>query len=212
MCIKKTLIISGLITGFAMSNIAYASYATSDAIGGDITRIFGVDSKVFPDGVIDDNQDLFLEAGSGNITLTGAHKYIPAGWNGTFDSGAGGSSSLFNVFQDDSVSDPAIPSSNARGRFEVSSEAWNQFSNIAIGLKVGENLNWDWAIFELEQFASDGFWFASPKQGASLSHFLVYTKPAGQPAPPVPIPSAFWLLGTSLLGMIGISRKKPVTA
>lgn len=205
---KDFLTAFGLITGFAISNVSYASYETSPA-GDSFTRVFGLDSKVFPAGVSDDDLDLFLEAGSGNITLTGAQKHIPEGWTGTFDSGEGGTSSLFNVYQDGTVVDPEIPSSSVRGRFEVDSEAWNQYSDIAIGLKVGNNLNPDWAIFQLENLAESGFWYASPEQGGSLSHFLVYTKSDGL-APPVPLPGAFWLLGTSLLGMVGISRKKRV--
>lgn len=69
------------------------------------------------------------------------------------------------------------------------------------------------------EFEQSGFWTAVVTDGRfSASNFtsfdtsgsfeVVYTY---SPVSPVPIPAAFWLFGTALVGFIGISRRRKVT-
>jgi hypothetical protein len=49
----------------------------------------------------------------------------------------------------------------------------------AIGLKSGENLDIDHAIFGLAAHTTSGSWTISPEQGGALSHMILWTKDGG---------------------------------
>lgn len=142
--------------------------------------------------------DQFVSAGQGNIT---GNQNIPAGWTVTVDGSSNSvATDVFKVFTGNNAN---------KGGFTLTSNAWDTYDHIAIGLKVGNNLNPDWAIFELAQYAQSGSWSSSPKQGGGLSHYMVYTlmdNVVDYPAE-VPLPGALCLFGAGLLSLFGVNRK-----
>lgn len=183
--------------GLAATNSAWA-YTTT--ISG-ATRSFTLDSTSFFSGT-DDNADSLVSYGDDNITGNTSNGNIPAGWTVIRDNnGSGVAASQF-----------AVTGSGANsGTFSIlDGTVWNLYSNIAIGLKVGNaQKSPDWAIFQLEKFASAGIWSTNTPQG--LSHYLVYAQvQANNPPNPVPLPGAFWLLGSGLFALLGMGRNKRV--
>lgn len=143
--------------------------------------------------------DQVVSAGEGNIT---ENQNVPTDWTITVDgSGSNFSTDVFEVF---------TGNNNNAGSFTLNSNAWETYDRIAIGLKVGNNLNPDWAIFELAHYAQSGFWSTAPKQGGGLSHYMIYTigDGSGNTSPiATPLPSALWFFGASLLSLVGVIRK-----
>ncbi len=158
---------------------------------------FTLDSTAFFGGEVDDNLDVLLVSASGNITGNVQNGNIPTGWSVLVDGSA--SNYPTNLFQVNETVD-------GQGTFSIlDANVWQSYSNIAIGLKAGNA----YSIYELEQFASAGEWFSSPAK--ELSHYMVYGIAAEQ-TPTVPLPSAFWFLGTGLLGLLGMGQNKKAVA
>lgn len=190
----KYLQILALAATLPFSGFAFA-YNT-DIAGA--TRVFSFDSTGFFAGT-DDNADTLVAYGDDNISGNSRNGNIPAGWSVIVD----GSSAPYatDVFQVSGLG-------AASGSFSIlDGSVWNLYSRIAIGLKVGNAQKTpDWAILELEQFASSGIWSTNTPQG--LSHYMVYgIAGVGNPSQ-VPVPGAFWLLGSALAGMLAVGRTK----
>lgn len=183
----KFLAAAGLLLGLAMAGSAFAAPVIAP-------RTFDLDSTSFFSGT-DDDADVLLFTGDGNLTGNVNNGNIPTGWTVIRDNnGAGVASSAFNL--------------TAAGAFSVlDGNVWNIYSNIAIGIKVGNNNSPSWAIFELEKFAQSGIWSTAPTQGGGLSHYLVYGQTQST-TPTVPVPGAVWLLGSGLMGLVAMGRKK----
>lgn len=74
------------------------------------------------------------------------------------------------------------------------------WTNLVLGLKFGDN----WASF-LISAADNPFTFSiSPKQGAGLSHVMLY----GDPASPVPLPATGLLLLGGIGGLAALRKRK----
>ena len=146
--------------------------------------------------------DMVIASGDGNISGNAKNGNIPEGWTVTVvdDGEHGHDAEMFNVSRIGENS----------GDFYISPDAWEKYDRIAIGLKFGNNKATDWTITEVAKYAKEGVWSTDPKQGGGLGHYVIYTM--APTAVPVPLPGAFWLLSSSLLGMIAISRKKRVSA
>ncbi|MCQ8105150.1 hypothetical protein NP590_13625 [Methylomonas sp. SURF-2] len=190
----KYLQIITLVAAVPFSGFAFA-YNT-DIAGA--TRVFSFDSSAFFAGA-DDDADALVAYGDGNISGNAKNGNIPAGWSVIVDGSSAGYAT--DIFQ---VSGMGV----ASGGFSIlDGSVWNTYSRIAIGLKVGNaQKSPDWAIFELEQFASAGTWATNTPQG--LSHYMVYAiSGVGNPSQ-VPVPGAFWLLGSALAGMLVMGRAK----
>ena len=183
----KLLSMIALIIGLPYSHSALAAdHATGKP---DEDRTFTFDSTGFYSG-LDNDADVLIASGNGNISGNARNGNIPDGWNVTVANASAHDhdEDMFNVSRIGQNS----------GSFSISSEAWEQYSRIAIGLKVGGNKATDWAIYEVEKYAKEGIWSSGPKQGGSLAHYVVYTiTPTA-----VPLPGAFWLLGSGLLGLV----------
>lgn len=171
--------------------------STADINYPDASRVFTLATEqFFSSGSLWGDQ--FVSAGQGNIT---GNQNVPAGWTVTVDgSRNGATTNLFSILTGNTAS---------AGSFSLNSAAWDTYDHIAIGLKVGNNLNPDWAIFELAKYAQSGSWSTMPKQGGGLSHYVVYTKMddgIDYPAA-VPLPSGLWLFGGGLLSLLGATRQ-----
>jgi hypothetical protein len=183
---------------FAVSFILLAGSASSAYANGgpknNGSTSFTLDSTSFFGGVEDNDLDSLLVSASGNITGNLQNGNIPIGWSVLVNGSVSGySTDVFQINQ----------SAEGEGTFSVlDANIWQNYSNIAIGLKAGNA----YSIFELEQFASAGEWFSSPAK--NLSHFMIYGIAAEQ-TPTVPLPSAFWFLGSGLLGLLVMGRNKP---
>lgn len=196
MKIVNVLRLAGLMP-FALATNQALAVSTADVNYPGASRIFTlITEQFFSTGSLWSDQ--FVSAGQGNIT---GNQNIPVGWTVTVDGSRNGTAmNLFSILTGNTA--------NA-GSFILNSTAWDTYDHIAIGLKVGNNLNPDWAIFELAEYARSGSWSTTPKQGGGLSHYMVYTKMddgIDYPAA-VPLPSGLWLFGGGLLSLLGAIRK-----
>jgi hypothetical protein len=74
----------------------------------------------------------------------------------------------------------------------------------------GGTSNYHWYVFDALA-AGSGTWNTSALLGPNgqaqdLSHMTVYTN-SGVPIAATPIPAAFWLFGSGVMGLLGLSRK-----
>jgi hypothetical protein len=184
----KILKAVGMLIGCMATGSAFAAQPVP------VTRTFDLDSTSFFSGT-DDDADILLFTGDGNLTGNANNGNIPTGWSVIRDNnGSGVAASAFNL--------------TSAGSFSVlDGNVWNTYSNIAIGIKVGNSNSPSWAVFELEKFAQSGVWSTLPVQGGGLSHYLVYGQTQST-TPTVPVPGAAWLLGSGLMGLVAVSRKK----
>ena len=186
----KLLLAMSLMMGLAVANSAFAY----------TTRSFTLDSTDFYAGAEDNDEDLLVAIGDGNITGNEKNGNIPNGWDVTVDGSRVGYAT--DMFQVNDLGESS-------GSFSVlSEEAWEMYSRIAIGLKVGNNNSPDWVVMELENKAKFGNWSTTPVQGGALSHYMIYTMDSSVPPSSVPLPGAFWLLGSGLLGLRFLGRNK----
>jgi hypothetical protein len=87
--------------------------------------------------------------------------------------------------------------------FSIADDFWDSFTGeLALGVKVGQNMDYDWAVWSIISGSTDFKVWVSPKQGAGLSHFQLYEKVAA-----VPVPAAIYLFGSVLVGLIGLRRR-----
>lgn len=96
---------------------------------------------------------------------------------------------------------------NSIFNFSIDASLWQRYDTLAIGTKVGENLETSWAAWTIQQGATQFKLFVSPKQGGGLSHFNVYGTVATAPAP-VPLPGAVWLFVSGVAGFAGMRFKQ----
>lgn len=187
--------LSTIVLAIGMSATGAAQAFTTDIPGA--TRTFTLDSTAFFQGA-DDNVDTLVAYGDGNITGNVSNGNIPSGWSVLVDgSESGFDTSIFQV----------TGLSNGTGTFNLSSNIWASMPRIAIGFKVGNNKSPDWVIIELEKYAQSGVWSNVPVQGATLSHYMIYGREDGVNPSEVPVPAAAWMLGSGLIGLVGLGRR-----
>jgi hypothetical protein len=111
---------------------------------------------------------------------------------------------------------------------KLTSDFWatlNPLTSYAIGFKFGgANSPDNWFVYTLD-FLQSSLNYNFFGKGDGLSHISIYgctpsvateSSPAVMCGPPsegegdVPLPAAFWLFGSALLGFLGFSRKKSV--
>ena len=91
------------------------------------------------------------------------------------------------------------------GSWSVNPGALDIFARVVLILKAGPTF----AAYLYEpgsNAGSSGSWATGALDDKDLSHFTIYTSGIS----PVPVPAAFWLFGTALIGFIGFSRRTKV--
>lgn len=106
-----------------------------------------------------------------------------------------------NILEGVLTGTPVGLASGVSGTFTIGSTAG--YTDLLLALKGGNNDSPVWAVFALTGVSS-GQWSVSTQ---SLSHALLYGK-QDQNAPPVPLPPAAWLLGSGLLGLLSLGRRR----
>lgn len=113
---------------------------------------------------------------------------------------------LMSTHQNDLLSNPLTLDATA---------SLNRFQKlvVAFSTEVTQSGNWlsgsknlHWSIPQNNLFSGATFWFAG--QSYNTNSFLLYsqTKPAA-----TPIPGAIWLLGSGIMGLIGLRRRNNTT-
>jgi len=91
------------------------------------------------------------------------------------------------------------------GSWSVNTDELDLFARVVLILKAGNTFSS--YLYEPGSNAGDsGSWATTALGDKNLSHLSFYTSGMS----PVPVPAAFWLFGTALIGFIGISRRTKV--
>ncbi|GAA3964541.1 VPLPA-CTERM sorting domain-containing protein [Allohahella marinimesophila] len=148
-----------------------------------------------------------LNFGSGNIQGDNASK--DAFLNGATGEGY----SYINKFEGATANWTQTDNNSGYNTFTFSIEAslWNSYDDIAIGVKVGNKVNW--AVWAVENLATSFELFVAPEQGGGLSHINIYGSGDGPGTgvdnpTPVPLPAAAWLFLSGLAGLVGFHKRK----
>jgi len=84
------------------------------------------------------------------------------------------------------------------------SKDWDKYDLMAIGLRFGDDIGPDWSATDIGRYVKEGILSTEPRQGAGISRYVVNTVTPQA----VPLPGAFWLLSSGLLGLGFCGRKK----
>ena len=100
---------------------------------------------------------------------------------------------------------PTSTTGTLTGTFYFNPNTWLLYDNIAIVLKGGSQIisGVKWSAYLLNTGVYEGCWDYDDGS-KDLSHLSVY----GTPGTPVPEPATLLLLGSGLIGLAGIGRKK----
>ena len=103
---------------------------------------------------------------------------------------------------DDAIILLGVVNGGSSGSWSVSS--FNGFTDVFLTLKAGNGF----AAYLLDTTVTSGDWTTEfGLDNKDLSHMSLYYSPG---VPQVPVPAAFWLFGTALVGFIGLSRRRKV--
>lgn len=89
--------------------------------------------------------------------------------------------------------------------FFINPFAWDVYSQIAFGVKVGDNSSPDWAVWLLDAGTINGLWTTLPRQGGGFSHGVFY---GIERRNDVPEPGTLVLAGLALAGMSMVARRR----
>jgi len=138
------------------------------------------------------NQDVFI----GAPTFDDGLLHLPSGFSLLDKSGSGG-----DPFEGMLTGSNDLTSGRS-GTFSIDGDPASQYLII---FKTGVAArNPDWVAFLLSAGTLSGSWSFNGSQ--SLSHAAIYGGTRDDPAV-VPIPAAVWLLGSGLLGLLGLGRR-----
>jgi hypothetical protein len=159
---------------------------------------------------IDDSLDLSVIVGF-QFDITGDQVYTPASFNTTVTdvdgSGLGGAIGLFGGSLDGWTIYPTADGGGPQGFYGTD----NYFTGVKTNLVEGIIMSVDspgamtldnWVLSSDEDMSGhyQGSW--TVEESTILGDKTMYTMTAG-----VPIPGAIWLLGSALIGLLGIKRK-----
>ena len=93
--------------------------------------------------------------------------------------------------------------STGQGTFSIDATLTSAYTNLVLTIKDGNLGGLQWGAFSLA--ALEGTWSLQDASGKykGLSGAELWGSP-------IPVPAAFWLFGTALIGFIGISRRTKV--
>ena len=130
----------------------------------------------------------------------------------TGDAGGLANGALFAV-QDSTSSTPAP--GYTKGRFWVDATKLVGFENFIVAFTTGqpEKVTPDFAAYKFFNItectaANPCDWMTQPKKSGGLSHATLYGTRGDDTLNVVPIPAAAWLLGSGLLGLFSLGRRR----
>ncbi|MAM87391.1 MAG: hypothetical protein CME36_08800 [unclassified Hahellaceae] len=193
--IGKVLVFTVLSAASSMAFSASVPAQYTACNGSDSQRAFGLTAATS-----------CLAYGSGNINGNASDPFL------TSTNGAG-YEFISNTENSSAWTEVTSQGSSRAFSFSIDPTLWASYDSLAIGVKVGNNLDLSWAVWSVESLASAFEVFIAPKQGAGLSHFNIYGSGDGPGTgvdnpTPVPLPAAAWLFLSGLAGLVGFHKRK----